>query len=91
MMPRTPSQSLKSVLAENIRAFRKAGGMSQEELADLCGLHRTYIGSVEREERNATLSTLEVLAEALGVGVPELLTKRAKHDREKPTRLQNRN
>lgn len=65
--------------------------MSQEELADLCGLHRTYIGSVEREERNATLSTLEVLAEALGVGVPELLTKRAKHDREKPTRLQNRN
>jgi transcriptional regulator with XRE-family HTH domain len=63
------------ILADNIRAFRRARGISQEELADMCGLHRTYIGSVERGERNVSLSTLEVLAHALGVTVPRLLTK----------------
>lgn len=62
-----------------MRAHRKRHGFSQEELADICELHRTYIGSVEREERNVTLSTLEVLAKALGVSVPSLLTPGAKH------------
>ena len=81
MMPRTPSISLRSILAENIRAFRKSHGISQEELADMCELHRTYIGSIEREERNVTLSTLEVLADALGVSVMELLTSRANSDK----------
>lgn len=80
-MPRTPSPSLRAILAENVRAFRKYHGYSQEELADLCELHRTYIGSVEREERNVSLSTLEVLAKALGVSVPELLVQRVTHDR----------
>lgn len=74
-MARTPSDSLLTILAENIKAFRGEKGLSQEELAELCGLHRTYIGSVERQERNVTLSTLEVLSEALGVSVQELLTK----------------
>lgn len=78
-MPRIPSSSLRSVLAENVRAYRKEHELSQEELADRCELHRTYIGSVEREERNVSLSTLEVLAGALGVSVVELLTPRAKH------------
>ena len=79
-MPRIPTSSLRGVLAKNVRAFRKAHGLSQEELADLCELHRTYIGSVEREERNVSLSTLEVLSRALGVSVAELLTPRAGHD-----------
>lgn len=79
-MPRIPSFPLRATLAENVRAFRKANGLSQEELADLCELHRTYIGSVEREERNVSLSTLEVLSRALGVSVAELLTPRAEHD-----------
>jgi transcriptional regulator with XRE-family HTH domain len=78
-MPRIPSSSLRSVLAENIRAYRKKHKYSQEELADLCELHRTYIGSVEREERNVSLSTLEVFARTLGVSVPELLTPRAEY------------
>lgn len=86
-MPRTPSPSLTAILAANLRAFRKSRGLSQEQLAELCGLHRTYIGSVERQERNVTLSTLEVLAETLGVSVPELLTKQAEHEAEDPTRL----
>lgn len=75
-MVRKSSDSLRATLAENIKTFRKEKGLSQEELAEQCGLHRTYIGSVERHERNVTLSTLEVLSETLGVTVPELLTKR---------------
>jgi transcriptional regulator with XRE-family HTH domain len=79
-----PSPSLKAILAENLRQFRKTQGYSQEELANRCELHRTYIGSVEREERNVSLSTLEVLAKALGVSVPELLTKRVGNDGKAP-------
>jgi type II restriction enzyme len=75
-MVRKSSDSLRATLAENIKAFRKGKGLSQEELAEQCDLHRTYIGSVERHERNVTLSTLEVLSETLGVTVPDLLTKR---------------
>lgn len=73
-MVRKSSDSLREILAENIKKFRKEKELSQEELAGLCGLHRTYIGSVERQERNATLGTLEVLAKTLDVSVPELLT-----------------
>ena len=70
---RKSSDSLRNVLAQNIKGFRKEKGISQEALAERCGLHRTYIGSVEREERNVTLSTLEVLAAALEVKVIHLL------------------
>lgn len=86
-MTRTPSTSLRSTLAENVRNFRKQHGYSQEALADYCELHRTYIGSIERGERNVSLSTLEVLARALGVSVPELLTQGAEGERENTSRL----
>ena len=72
---RKPSSKITKILANNIRNFRKAKGISQEELADMCNLHRTFIGSVEREERKVTLSTLEVIAGTLGVSVPKLLTE----------------
>jgi len=71
---RTASENIRTILAENIRAYRRSKNISQEELAEKCGLHRTYVGSVERCERNVTLSTLELLASALGVSVPELLS-----------------
>jgi transcriptional regulator with XRE-family HTH domain len=71
---------LRRVLAENIRAIRRQKGLSQEKLAEICGLHRTYVGSVERAERNVTLSTLEVFATALGVSIPDLLVKRDSHN-----------
>jgi transcriptional regulator with XRE-family HTH domain len=77
---RKPSPLITRILADNIRTFRKAKRISQEELADMCRLHRTYVGSVERGERNVTLSTLEALAAALGVSVLELLTKQASKD-----------
>lgn len=68
-------EDLREVLATNIRAYRTRNSLSQDEFADKCGLHRTYIGSIERSERNVTLSTLELLSKATGVSVPMLLAK----------------
>lgn len=82
-MLRIPTASIRATLAENVRAYRKSLGLSQEELADRCELHRTYIGSVEREERNVSLSTLEVLAAAFDISVPQLLTARTKNAKKK--------
>jgi transcriptional regulator with XRE-family HTH domain len=75
---RRPSGQLTKILAENLRDFRNSRRYSQEKFAELCGLHRTYIGSVERGERNVTLSTLEVFATVLSTTVPELLTAKEK-------------
>ena len=72
---RQPSAELRGVVADNIRQFRGKNGLSQEEFAATCGLHRTYIGSIERSERNLTLSTLELLSRHVGLTVPELLTR----------------
>jgi len=60
-------------LARHLRALRAARGLSQEALGDLAELHRTYVGSVERSERNVSLDQIEKLAVALGVDVSELL------------------
>ena len=80
---RKPGMELRKSLAENIRTYRAAKDLSQEELALICGLHRTYVGSVERCERNVTISTLEIFAEALGVPDSELLTGQPKRDEHK--------
>ncbi len=70
------------VFAENIRRLRLAKGISQEALADLAGLHRTYVGAVERGERNITLISASRIAEALGVTLSDCLKER--HERKKP-------
>ncbi len=62
------------ILAANVRSRRLATGISQEQLARLAGLHRTYVGAVERGERNVTVSTLNKLAAALDCTVVDLLT-----------------
>ena len=72
---RRPSKKISRILANNMRRLRKAKHLSQEQLADAANLHRTYIGSVERSERNVTLSSLETIACALNVTVIELLTE----------------
>jgi len=74
-------KDIKEILAENVRVYRNINGLSQEQLAEISGLHRTYIGSVERKERNVTLNTLICLAKALNTTVPNLLTKKElKHE-----------
>lgn len=64
--------SIINIIAANIKKKRVKIGLSQEKLAHLCGLHRTYVGSVERAERNITVVNLERIAEALQVK-PEIL------------------
>lgn len=60
-------------LGDRVRVRRKAIGVSQEKLGELCGLHRTYIGQIERGEVNCTINNLLRLAEGLGVDVSELV------------------
>ncbi|WP_182466841.1 helix-turn-helix domain-containing protein [Sphingomonas gilva] len=63
----------KTILARNIRRLRQASGISQEELASRAQLHRTYISSVERRERNVSLENIFKIAQALGVPATVLL------------------
>ncbi|MDO4727877.1 MAG: helix-turn-helix transcriptional regulator [Bacteroidota bacterium] len=57
----------------SVREIRRLKGYSQEELADKANLHRTYIGMIERAEKNITLLNIEKIAKALNVEVVELL------------------
>jgi transcriptional regulator with XRE-family HTH domain len=59
-------------VGKQIRALREANGVSQEALAEKSGLHRTYIGGVERGLRNPSLKSLARIAKALGVAVGRL-------------------
>jgi transcriptional regulator with XRE-family HTH domain len=58
----------------NLRSLRRSKGLSQEGLAHSLGIHRTYMGGLERGERNVTLKTVERIADKLGVAPEELLT-----------------
>ncbi len=58
---------------QRVRYERTKQGLSQEELAERAGLHRTYIGMIERAEKNITLLNIEKVAKALGISVGELL------------------
>lgn len=64
---------LQKTVGKNLRAYRKEQGLSQEDFADVVGVHRTYMGGLERGERNLTLKSLERIAEKLGVEALELL------------------
>jgi transcriptional regulator with XRE-family HTH domain len=63
----------RDTLARNLRRLRAERGLSQEKLAELAGLHRTYIGSVERSERNISIDNIAKLAAAFGMKTNELL------------------
>lgn len=74
-MPKRFMPTLRVTFAQNVRTRRNAKGLSQEELAELAGLHRTYIGSIERAERNVSLDNIERLALALAATPASLLTE----------------
>ncbi|MBK5262968.1 MAG: helix-turn-helix transcriptional regulator [Peptostreptococcaceae bacterium] len=58
---------------ERVREIRKGKGLSQEELAHKADLHRTYIGMIERAEKNITLINIEKIANALEIGIANLI------------------
>lgn len=61
--------------AKRVREERKKLGLSQEEFAAKAGFHRTYIGMIERAERNITISNIEKLSKALRISISTLLQK----------------
>jgi transcriptional regulator with XRE-family HTH domain len=72
------SASAKKLVASNLKRLRVATGFSQEALAERAGLHRTYVSSIERAERNVSLENIFRLADALGVDPRELLAPEKK-------------
>ncbi|KAA6334494.1 HTH-type transcriptional regulator SutR [termite gut metagenome] len=69
------SKSILEIFGENIQKYRKEKQISQEKLAELAGVHRTYVGMIERAEKNITLRNMEKIAKALNVEIKDLLEK----------------
>ena len=67
------SESILMRFGKNVQRIRKEKNISQEKIAEYAGLHRTYIGMIERFERNITLINAEKVAHALGVNISELI------------------
>jgi transcriptional regulator with XRE-family HTH domain len=70
-MPSDPG--ITAALGRAVRFLREQRNLSQEELAARCGMHRTYVGGIERGERNPTVTAIYRLAEALQINGSELL------------------
>jgi transcriptional regulator with XRE-family HTH domain len=66
-------KSARLCFAESLRRIRLEQGLSQEDLAEIADLHRTYVGSVERGERNISIDNMEALADALSVPLFRML------------------
>lgn len=72
LMDQDKEERIKKKFGERLRQLRKKNGLSQETLALACDLDRTYIGGVERGERNISLINIYKIADALGVSAGEL-------------------
>lgn len=66
---------LRSIIARNLRLQRQSARLTQEQLADLAGLDRNYIGKLEREENSPTVDTLEAIALALQIDVEAMFCR----------------
>jgi transcriptional regulator with XRE-family HTH domain len=69
------SKNIVEIFGINVQKYRKEKQISQEKLAELAGVHRTYIGMIERAEKNITLRNMEKIAKALNVEIKDLLEK----------------
>lgn len=67
------SISVATRFGRTVRTKREATGISQEDLADRAGLHRTYVSMIERGRRTASIAVVERLADALGTSMTELM------------------
>lgn len=67
------NESILVLFGKNVQKYRKKRNLSQEELAELANLHRTYIGMIERAEKNITLCNIEKIAKALNIKIKDLL------------------
>ncbi len=67
------SNSILEIFGRNVQKYRKERHLSQEKLAEYAGLHRTYIGMIERAEKNITLINIEKIAKALNISLTKLL------------------
>ena len=70
------------ILGQRIRNYRTAAGLSQEKLAELSGCHPTYIGQIERGEKNATIESIEKISSALNVSLSKLFEKLGAKEKE---------
>ena len=69
---RRKKSAIQERFGNRVRELRQAKGWSQERLADECKLHRTYIGGIERGERNVSLNNINAVAKALDISLKEL-------------------
>ncbi len=67
------SKNILTIFGNNVRKYRKEQQLSQEKLAEFADVHRTYIGMIERAEKNITLLNMEKIAKALQIELTELL------------------
>ncbi len=72
---------LAKILGQRIRNYRTEKGLSQEKLAELSGCHPTYIGQIERGEKNATVESIEKISAALNVPLSKLFEKLGAQER----------
>ena len=69
------SENILEIFGRNVQKYRKGKDISQEKLAEIAGVHRTYVGMIERAEKNITLRNMEKIANALNVKIKDLLEK----------------
>jgi len=67
-------KNIRRQFGKRVRELRMARALSQEELADKAGVHRTYMGGIERGERNPSLKNIAAIADGLGVSLSELFS-----------------
>ncbi len=80
MSPEQKDTRARKILAQKLRLLRFTRGWSQEVLAEVAGLHRTYVSSIERGERNVSIDNLEKLADAFDLSVAELFRRPSLED-----------